>query len=56
MTEYNIHEAAWELVCNQSPASNEKELKYLAEKLVEIAIRENEPIERAWDIKSYWDK
>jgi hypothetical protein len=53
--DYNIYEAAEELVNTQSPASSDEDKIWMTNKLVEIALRENECIERAWMISSYWN-
>jgi hypothetical protein len=47
-------DTALNFVDQQSPASSDETKKRLTKKLLEIMARENEPMERAWDVKSYW--
>lgn len=48
------YEDALDFVNQQSPASDTETRKWLANKLIEICEREDEPKERSWIIESYW--
>lgn len=43
------------LVERESPASSTCKQKELASRLINIAINQNESLERAWSIESYWE-